>query len=138
MEQDQRQITAVIYARVSSDAQDTEQKVSLDEQVEDGRRYCEAKGYHVGEIYREVGPGWSRERPELKQLIEDGRQGKFQRIVCWRLDRLARGLSPLVPILDLVDYHGVEIEGVRETLSKTMLAVVGTMGRMELDSLREQ
>ena len=72
-EQDQRQgqVTAVIYARVSSDAQDTALKVSLEEQVEDGRRYCDERGYHVGEIYREVGPGWNKDRPELTRLIEE-------------------------------------------------------------------
>ena len=132
------QTTAVVYARVSSDAQDTDEKVSLSEQVEDGRRYCEERDYRVVEIYQDVGPGWSKDRPEFKRLIEDGRQGKFQRIVCWRLDRLARGLSPLVPILDLLEYHHVEIDGVTQTLDKRMLTLVGAVGKMEIDALKER
>ena len=46
------QETAVIYARVSSDAQDTDEKVSLSEQVKDGLRFCEERDYRVGEIYQ--------------------------------------------------------------------------------------
>ena len=139
-EQDQRkgQVTAVIYARVSSDAQDTELKVSLEEQIEDGRRYCEERGYHVGEIYQDVGPGWSKDRPEFRRLIEDGKNGKLQRIVCWKLDRLNRGLSPLVPVLELIDYHGVEVECVKETLPSKMLPFWGVIAKMEIDSLRER
>ena len=139
-EQDQRmgQVTAVIYARVSSDAQDTELKVSLEEQIEDGRRLCEQEGIHVGEIYQDVGPGWSKERPEFKRLIEDGWNGKYQMIVCWRLDRLARGLGPLVPILELLDDCGIDIKGVRQELSKNMLSLVGVVGKMETDALKER
>ena len=139
-EQDQRQgqVTAVIYARVSSDAQDTALKVSPEEQVEDGRRYCDERGYHVGEIYRDVGAGWDRDRAEFRQLIEDGRNGKFQRIVCWKLDRLTRGLSPLVSVLELVDYHGVEVECVKETLPSKMLPFWGAIAKMEIDSIKER
>ena len=138
-EQRKGQITAVIYARVSSDAQDTDEKVSLKEQVEEGRRLCEQdRRIHVGDIYQDVGAGWNKERKEFKRLLEDGRNGKYQMIVCWRLDRLARGLGALVPILDLLDYYHIDIKGVRQELSKNMLSLVGVVGKMEIDALKER
>ena len=132
------QITAVIYARASSDALDTETMLSLDEQVEGGRRYCEERGYHVGEVYQDIGPGWGKEREGFRRMVEDGKSGRYQRIVCHGLDRLCRGLTPLVPILELVDDYGIEVEGVNQLVSKESLALPGVIGKMENDQMRER
>ena len=129
------QITAAIYARASTASKDSE--VSLDEQVEAGRRYCEERGYHVVEVYRDIGPGWGRGRPGFERLVQDGKDGKYERIACWRLDRLSRGVTPMVPVLELIDDYGIEVEGVGQSVSKESLGLLGVMGKMELDAIRE-
>ena len=126
------------YLRVSTEAQDGEDKVSLDEQLEAIQGYCDERGYRVFEVYRDIGHGWSRHRPEFIRMVEDGKSGRYQRIICWRLDRLGRGVIPLVPVFELVDYYGIEVEGVNQFISKDMLAFLAVQGKMELDGIRER
>ena len=132
------QITVAIYARVSLDIQDSESKVSMDEQVADAKKYCDEKGYRVYDVYQDVDHGWSKNRREFMRMIEDGKSGRYQRIICWRLDRLGRGLTPLIPLLDLIDNYGIEVDGVNQALSKDSLAILAMVGKMELDALRQR
>ena len=132
------QIPVAIYARVSLDIQDSDSSVSLDEQVADAEQHCDENGYRVFDVYEDVDHGWKKERAHYQRMIADGRQGRYQKIICWRLDRLGRGFTPLVPILDLVDRYGIEVEGVNQTLSKDSLVFLAMVGKMELDALRER
>ena len=132
------EVWVAIYARVSTEAQDGDDKVSMDEQIDDAKRFCAERSYRVFGVYRDRDHGWSKHRPEFLRMVEDGKSGRYQRIICWRLDRLGRGLSPLVPVFELVDYYGIEVEGVNQLISKDMLAFLAVHGKMELDGIRER
>ena len=84
---------AALYARVSSEAQDADDKTSLQEQMADMEAYCERRGLTITARYQEVGRGWSKNRPEFQRLLVDARAGRFDTIVCWKSDRLSRGCS---------------------------------------------
>lgn len=79
---------AALYLRVSSREQ--EDGHSLDGQLEDCRRYCDAQGYRVVRIIREVGSGRDNERPGLHHVAALGCAGAFDVLVLWRRDRLGR------------------------------------------------
>ncbi|MYE38618.1 MAG: recombinase family protein, partial [Chloroflexi bacterium] len=83
---------AAIYARVSDRSQDGEDKTSISEQISDMEAYCESKGLTITARYQEVGRGWSKKRPEFQRMLADARQGRFDTIVCWKSDRLSRGM----------------------------------------------
>ena len=72
---------AALYARVSSEAQDTDDKTSLQEQMADMKAYCERRGLTITARYQEVGRGWSKNRPEFQRLLVDARAGRFDTIV---------------------------------------------------------
>ena len=86
---------AAIYARVSDKSQaeeDKRDKTSMSEQTIDMEAYCERRGLTIVARYQEVGRGWSKKRPEFQRMLADAREGRFDTIVCWKSDRLSRGM----------------------------------------------
>src|SRR5262245_38113403 len=85
---------AAIYARVSTFDQEPEN------QLQELRRYVEARGWSAIEFVDRGVSGAKDRRPALDQMILDAKRRKFDTIVCWRLDRLGRNLRHLVTLLD--------------------------------------
>lgn len=82
------------YIRVSS----KEQK--LDSQERELRRYCKQRGWTRVLTYTDVISGGKSSRPELDRMVKDLRNGKVERVVVYKLDRLGRSLTHLALILD--------------------------------------
>ena len=93
---------AAIYARVSDKSQDGEEKTSISEQTGEMEAYCESKGLTVTARYQEVGRGWSKKRPEFQRMLADAKRGRFDTIVCWKSDRLSRGMYPAAALMEVV------------------------------------
>ena len=74
---------ASIYARVRS----AENKKNLESQSERLSRYCEAKGYQIIHVVKEVGSGLSDNRKKLERLL---RQDDFDVLVVEHKHRLSR------------------------------------------------
>lgn len=72
-----------VYARVSSSAQ----RKDLDRQVERLVHYCNANGWGVDAVYKEVASGLNDKRKRLVALLEDK---TITRIVVEHKDRLSR------------------------------------------------
>ncbi len=98
---------AAIYARVSDKSQDEEEKTSISEQMGDMEAYCERKGLTITIGYQEVGRGWSKKRPEFQRMLADARRGLFDTIVCWKSDRLSRGMYPAAALMEVVEAHQI-------------------------------
>lgn len=100
----------IIYARVSS----SENKSNLDTQAERLETYCQAKGYQIKRIVKEVGSGVNDNRRKLTQeLIKDD----YSLIVCEHKDRLTRvGFNYLKVLLNQL---GRDIEVVNLATERT-------------------
>ena len=129
---------AAIYARVSDKSQDTEDKTSISEQIGDMEAYCEKKGLTITARYKEVGPGWSKKRPKFLQMLADAKNGDFDIIVCWKSDRLTRGMYPAAALMEVVDAHQIGIEAVMDTIDMKTFGLMAVVGKIELDNLRER
>ena len=90
-------LTAALYARVSTEKQDADDKTSLSEQIGDMEAYCERKGLTIAARFQEVGSGTTRNRPEFQRMLADAKAGRFDTIVCWKSDRLVGGCTPPPP-----------------------------------------
>lgn len=73
---------AAIYARVSTFDQEPEN------QLQELRRYAEARGWSVVEFVDRGGSGAKDRRAALDHLVVEARRRRFDVLVCWRLDRL--------------------------------------------------
>lgn len=74
---------AILYARVSS----TDNKASLEGQMQRMRDYCAAKGYTVIDEVREIRSGLNDQRPKLDQILK---REDYDLLVCEHRDRLTR------------------------------------------------
>ena len=129
---------AAIYARVSDKSQDTEDKTSLSEQTTEMEAYCEAKGMTITARYQEVGRGWSKKRPEFQRMLADARRGRFDTIVCWKSDRLSRGMYPAAALMEVVEAHQIRLEAVMDSIAMKTFGLMAAIGKIELDNFRER
>ena len=129
---------AAIYSRVSDRSQDTEEKVSISEQTAEMEAYCERRGLIVVARYQEVGRGWSKNRPEFQRMLADARDGRFDVIVCWKMDRLSRGMYPAAAMMEVVEAHQIRLESVMDPVDMKMFGIMAAIGKIELDNIRER
>jgi DNA invertase Pin-like site-specific DNA recombinase len=92
---------AAIYARVSTFDQEPEN------QLQELRRYVEARGWSAKEYVDRAVSGAKDRRPALDELVKDARRRRFDVLGCWRLDRLGRNLRHLILLLDELQAVGV-------------------------------
>ena len=129
---------AAIYARVSDKSQAEEDKTSIAEQTNEMEAYCEDKGLTIAARYQEVGRGWTKKRPEFQRMLEDARQGRFDTIVCWKSDRLSRGMYPAAALMEVVEAHQIRLEAVMDAIDMKTFGLMAAIGKIELDNFRER
>ncbi|MGZ6868441.1 MAG: recombinase family protein, partial [Blastococcus sp.] len=81
---------AVLYARLSIT---TDESVSIERQLEAGRKYCADRGYEVVGEHVDDGVSASANAPEHRkgwQEILARPAGSYDVVVVWKIDRLAR------------------------------------------------
>jgi DNA invertase Pin-like site-specific DNA recombinase len=104
---------AALYARVSTLDQEPEN------QLQELRRYVEARGWTAQE-YVDHGVSRAKEkRPALDELIRDAKRRRFDVVVCWRLDRLGRNLKHLITLLEELQGLGVAFVSLAEGIDAT-------------------
>ena len=129
---------AAIYARVSDKSQDTEDKTSISEQISDMEAHCQRRGLDIVARYQEVGRGWSKKRPEFQRMLADARQGRFDTIVCWKSDRLSRGMYPAAALMEVIEAHRINLEAVMDAIDMKTFGLMAAIGKIELDNFRER
>src|SRR5712691_5285510 len=129
---------AALYARVSTLEQEPEN------QLQELRRYLEARGWPGTEYVDKGVSGAKDRRPALDQLLTDARRRRFDVLVCWRLDRLGRNLKHLITLLEELQALGVAFvslaEGIDATTpaGKLQMHILGAIAEFERGRLRER
>ncbi len=129
---------AAIYARVSDKSQAEDDKTSIAEQLSDMEAYCEERGYTITARYQEVGKGWSKSRPEFQRMLAEAAAGRFDVIVCWKSDRLSRGMYPAAALMEVVEEHRIDLEAVMDAIDMKTFGLMAAIGKIELDNFRER
>ncbi|MDD5511190.1 MAG: recombinase family protein [Dehalococcoidales bacterium] len=104
-----------LYARVSSDAQDTD--LSLSAQLRALREYAQRKGYEVvREFIDEAESGRSGNRPAFKEMIALGKvkEPPFEAILVWKLNRFTRSRVDSITYKALLRSKGIEVISINE------------------------
>jgi DNA invertase Pin-like site-specific DNA recombinase len=87
-----KEMRAALYVRVSTSEQDTAlQETEL-------RQYVESRGWECVVYQDKAQSGAKNDRPALNQMLSDMRRRRFDVVVVWKLDRLARSLKQLLTI----------------------------------------
>jgi site-specific DNA recombinase len=115
---DDENLLAVIYARTSSNSQRF--GYSIDEQVRRCWEFCDEANWEVVFVFTdEAESGRDTERPEFQSMLDRARDGLFDVVVFWKLDRFCRSLVDLVKTEEELDELQVGLHSVTEFLDTT-------------------
>ena len=133
-----------IYARVSSQEQATE-GVSIDAQVALLRSYAQTQGWQIAGEYVDAGhSGNTDERPELRHLLMDASQHRFDIIAVSKLDRFFRNLRLMLNYLHRLEGLGIKFVATQEMLDTSTpyghfaLQIMGVIAEFERGRIGER
>lgn len=111
---------AAIYARVSSDKQDTD--LSISAQFRALREYAIKNGCEIiKEFVDEAESGRTADRPAFKEMISIARRNSrpFDVILVWKYSRFARNREDSIVYKTLLRKHGVQVISITEPFEDT-------------------
>jgi DNA invertase Pin-like site-specific DNA recombinase len=129
---------AVLYTRVSSVDQHPETQLC------DLRPLAAARGYEIVGEYTDTISGSKAKRPGLDRLMADARRGRFDVVLVWAFDRMARSVKHFLEILDDLNRLNVEFVSFRENidtggpLGRAMVIIVGAIAELEKSLIVER
>ena len=107
-----------LYTRVSSRNQADADYSSLETQRERLEAYCQSQeDYSVYRVYEDGGySADSLDRPALKEMLRDVREGRLNCVLTYKIDRLTRSVRDFHQLMDLFDRCGVKFVSVTQSL----------------------
>ncbi len=114
---------AAIYARVSTRKRKERNGEMVyqqdpETQLKPCREYCQRMEWGYQKYFdRESGSKADREM--LNQLMEDARLKKFDVLIFYKLDRLARSVKQLIELFDFLDSKNIDIVSIKDPIDTT-------------------
>ena len=71
-------------------------------------------------------------------MLAAARRGRFDTIVCWKSDRLSRGMYPAAALMEVVEAYQIELEAVMDAIDMKTFGLMAAIGKIELDNFRER
>ncbi len=117
MNEEKKNVIAGLYPRVSTDDQ-VREGFSLDEQEKEMKKLCMYKNYQIYKVYRKEGvSAKNMNRPKFQEMIQDLKDGKINRIIVYKLDRLTRSIQDLEVICKLIEKYHCSLDSVSEEIN---------------------
>lgn len=129
---------AALYMRVSSLDQHPET------QLHDLRQMAAQRGYEIVGEYTDRISGTKAKRPGLGDLMRDARHGKFDVLLVWACDRIARSTKHLLEVLDELNRLNIEFISFREQidtggpLGRAIVIIIGAIAELERSLIIER
>lgn len=142
--EEQKKVIAGIYPRVSTEDQ-SRFGHSLDEQEDRLKKLCEFKDYEIYKVYREEGvSAKDTNRPKFKEMIQDMKDGKINKIIVYKLDRLTRSIQDLENICKMLEEYNCDLESVAEEINtgnangKFFIRMLTILAQLEIERTSER
>ena len=103
-----------------------------------------SRGLEIAQEYSDTISGAKARRPGLDQLMADARRGKFDVLLIWAFDRLARSVRHFLEVLDELSHLKVEFVSFRENvdtggpLGRAMIIIIGAIAELERNLIIER
>ena len=129
---------AVLYMRVSSVDQHPES------QLHDLRQMAAQRGYEVVREYTDRISGTRAKRPGLDELLHDARRSRFDVVLVWAFDRMARSVKHFLEVLDELNHLNIEFISFRENidtsgpLGRALIVIIGAIAELERNLIVER
>ena len=93
----------VVYARKSTDSSEKQER-SISDQLHACREFADRLGLRIIDlIHEEQSAKTSDKRPKFREMLNNITAGKYDAIITWAPDRLARNMKEAGEIIDLLD-----------------------------------
>lgn len=130
---------AALYIRVSTIDQHPEtQGIEL-------RQFAAQRGYEIVEEYLDHGVSGTRvRRPALDQLLKDAHRRRFDAVLVWSCDRLARSTKHFLTVLDELGELGIQFISQREAidtdgpLGRAIVVIISAIAELERSLIVER
>jgi DNA invertase Pin-like site-specific DNA recombinase len=133
-------VTYCLYARKSTEQED-KQVLSIDSQIKEMEKMAANDSLEIVEMKKESHSAKEAgQRPVFNEIVEELKQGKYNGILTWAPDRIARNAGDLGRIVDLMDSKKlVEIRTYGQKFMNTpndkfMLMILGSQAKLENDN----
>ena len=129
---------AALYLRVSTLDQHPET------QLHDLRQMAAQRGYQIVEEFSDRISGTKAKRPGLDQLMAGARRGRFDVVLVWASDRIARSVKHFLEVLDELNRLNVEFVSFREQidtggpLGRALVVIIGAIAELERNLIIER
>lgn len=129
---------AVLYMRVSSLDQHPET------QLHDLRQMAAQRGLEVVKEYTDKISGAKAKRPGLDEMLRDARRGRFDVVLVWASDRIARSVKHFLDVLDELNRLNIEFISFREQidtagpLGRAIVVIIGAIAELERNLIIER
>jgi DNA invertase Pin-like site-specific DNA recombinase len=129
---------AALYLRVSTVDQHPET------QVHDLRLMAAQRGYEIVHEYTDRISGTKAKRPGLDQMMSDARRGRFDVVLVWACDRIARSTRHFLAVLDDLNRLNIEFISFREQidtggpLGRAIVIIIGAIAELERSLIVER
>ncbi len=129
---------AALYLRVSTVDQHPET------QLLDLRAMAAQRGFEIVHEYTDYLPGAKARRPGLDELMRDARRGRFDVVLVWASDRIARSTRHFLETLDELNHLGIEFASFREPidtsgpLGRAIVIIIGAIAELERNLIIER
>ncbi|WP_297639017.1 recombinase family protein [uncultured Clostridium sp.] len=120
-----------IYCRVSTIEQ-AEEGYSIDEQKRLLVEWAEKNECEVYETYSDRGISGKDivHRPAMQELLNDAKEGKFEMVIAWKINRISRKLADVLKIIDTFDQNNITFKSYSEPFETNTPA-----GRMQFQMM---
>ncbi len=129
---------AALYLRVSTLDQHPET------QLLDLRQMATQRDYEIVHEYTDRISGAKARRPGLDEMMADARRGRFDVVLVWASDRLARSVKHFLEVLDELNRINVEFVSFREQidtggpLGRAVVVIIGAIAELERNLIVER
>ena len=125
---------AALYARVSANKQKEENTVET--QIKALEEHCRNPKHdlQIYDKYIDNGhSGATLKRPALQKLLKDAEQGKFNKVLVYKTDRLARSLLHTVDlVLGIFEPRGISFKSITEPFDTSTLSGRALFGQLAI------
>ena len=130
---------AAIYCRVSTLDQHPET------QLLDLKQLASQRGFAVVKVYTDRGISGARaRRPGLDEMLADARRARFEVLLVWSCDRIARSTRHLLEVLDELSRLQIQFVSFREALDtsgalgRAVTVIIGAIAELERSLIVER
>ena len=140
-----KRIKVALYPRVSTQEQ-ARDGYSVGEQIERLKMYCEAMGWDVYKTYTDAGySGGNIDRPGLQDMIQDVKDGKIDKVLVYKLDRLSRSQKDTLELIeDVFLANNTDFVSMSENFDtstpfgRAMIGILAVFAQLEREQIKER